>query len=463
MHNCKKIWKTFVLRIFKKNDLMKYFDYSARVSSFFLVFILSIVPNYFAQPGYYSAIYYFNIIDQEKINQIEMQWRNGTKAWEIGIRKGSQFETGSVAIRNYSPLELKFYRKGSADTMFVICNKSMSELPFRIGKYDLTGALGYLFNIKTLGNTVISNQNMKSDAAIPLPMLQKTRYVYVPRNYYPSEMNDPDVQYSSFAQSFHIKTSGAEDVDNWLTIGKIYHDPKQSPYFYTLANYTRTEDAISDSDYYWLLESTDGLKTWRNKFKLKHNIQELLNFQNGIFTFATFNRKDEIVQYSSTGLVLNQKDFDGVYCNLDINKFYTCDTDLFPFADGSKSISSPIMTVDNNPHLYHTFFTWNNETIELSELPYKPNTIKIKSNNESEESAVIKLNTKETYVYITQRKNKVVVLSYNYTMVSSDFGKTWIFYSNALIAGGSWNVFWLNDNTICSINNMECDFIKINN
>jgi len=74
---------------------------------------------------------------------------------------------------------------------------------------------------------------------------------------------------------------------------------------------------------------------------------------------------------------------------------------------------------------------------------------------------LLELNTGDTYAYLTVRKNKVVVVSYDYTLVSDNFGSSWTYYRNGLLNGGNWNFIWLDDNTLVNVTQEFADVIKV--
>jgi hypothetical protein len=54
-----------------------------------------------------------------------------------------------------------------------------------------------------------------------------------------------------------------------------------------------------------------------------------------------------------------------------------------------------------------------------------------------------------------------VLVSYHYTLISNDFGKTWTFYENGTFNGGEWNFIWLDDNTLVNVTPYYADFMEI--
>ena len=56
---------------------------------------------------------------------------------------------------------------------------------------------------------------------------------------------------------------------------------------------------------------------------------------------------------------------------------------------------------------------------------------------------------------------EVVAVSYDYTLVSNDFGNSWTYYRNGLLDGGNWNFIWLDDNTLVNVTQEYADVIKI--
>ena len=124
--------------------------------------------------------------------------------------------------------------------------------------------------------------------------------------------------------------------------------------------------------------------------------------------------------------------------------------------------SDPMMDNSSNPHLYHHTFTHNGSTmVRIDELPFHPNRISRSTDGGQNWNPMLDLNAGDTYAYITMRKNKLVVVSYNYTLVSRDFGRSWTFYKNGAFTGGDWNFIWLDDNTLVNVTNYYADVMRI--
>lgn len=424
-----------------------------------------------AQPGYSLAPLQFKVFYngedfiQRSEKDLVLEWRNNKNStWQKAFVQNGEFVTGAVdAHRN--PVEIKIYRLGTRDTMFISSSRSLHHIPFQPGQFVFDQHTAPLANMKTFSATVIRNQQWKyfsTSATDTLPLLQKHRYVYVNKDLFPDDIetpSEPGVVYNGFQSSEHIKATEEDGYEMYMELGQLYYAPALSSSVYCIGY---VNDMHREAKDYrpWLLESKDGCHSWSIRFALQETDAQLANITDRGFVFLRESETTAFITYDAVGKIIDSLETEDP-CSPSQNIFPSCDTDTkFSTMQGVES-SSPYMSAQSSPHLFHRRFTSDGvHFISMDGLPFHPNDIN-RGAKEGSEEKILELNAGDTYAYLTVRKNKVVVVSYDYTLVSNDFGSSWTYYRNGLLDGGRWNFIWLDDSTLVNVTQEYADVIKI--
>lgn len=424
-----------------------------------------------AQPAYSLSALQFKVFYdgedfiQRSYKDIVLEWRNSkNSSWQKAFVQNGEFVTGAVdAQRN--PVEIKIYRLGTRDTMFISSSRSLHHIPFQPGQFVFDQHTAPLANMKTFSATVIRNQQWRyfsTSATDTLPLLPKHRYVYVNKDLYPDDIeipSEPGVVYNGFQSSEHIKATEEDGYKMYMELGQLYYAPALSSSVYCIGYLNDLHQEVKDYRP-WLLESKDGCRSWSIRFALQEADAQLANITDRGFVFLRENETNAFITYNAFGKIIDSVPTETT-CNTLQNIFPSCDTDTkFSTMQGVES-SSPYMSNHSSPHLFHRQFTNDGvHFISIDGLPFHPNEIK-RSGKNGDEEKLLELNAGDTYAYLTVRKNKVVVLSYYYTLVSNNFGSSWTYYRNGLLDGGNWSFIWLDDSTLVNVTQEYADVIKI--
>jgi hypothetical protein len=424
-----------------------------------------------AQPGYSLAALQFRVFYngedfiQRSEKDIVLEWHNSKNGtWQKALVQNGEFVTGAVdAHRN--PAAIKIYRLGKRDTMFISTSRSLHQIPFQPGQFVFDHHTAPLANMKTFSATVIRNQQWKyfrTSATDTLPLLLKHRYVYVNKDLFPQDIEtpiEPGVVYNGFQSSEHIKATEEDGYEMYMELGQLYYAPALSSSVYCIGYLD--DQHKEEQDYRpWLLESKDGCRSWSIRFALQETDAQLANISNRGFVFLRENETTAFITYDTFGNVIDSLGTEDP-CNSSQNIFPSCDTDTkFSTLQGVES-SSPHKSAHSSTHFFHRRFTSDGvHFISMDGLPFHPNDISHAASDGSEQK-ILELNAGDTYAYLTVRKNKVVAVSYDYTLVSNDFGNSWTYYRNGLLDSGNWNFIWLDDNTLVNVTQEYADVISI--
>ena len=408
-----------------------------------------------------------NVLSGPEHNVI-LEWRqleSGFSKWLVAEVKDSQFVTKEINTRYQT--ELKIYRRHSNDTMFISCFGSLLHIPFQQGHYTLDRNTGYLANMQTFNGVRILNQdwrNFKDNNPAGIPLLRKKRFSYFRLENSPfEEMDEPGVIYAGFTSSEHLKETPADgSLTEYITLGKLYSYPPLSSSVYCIGYVNNVDDEEEGPSQYFL-ESADGCRSWKVRFPLTETNAELISFNGQSFTFAIEYPRNQLLKYNMTGRIIDSLYIDEAPCDNPLNKFYPCEKALKGPFIANAEYSDPMMDNDGMFHLYHKAFTNNGtDIIRIEELPFYPKTLSRSYDDGQNWRTIMATNAGDTYAYLTMRKNKLVLLSYNYTMVSLDFGQTWTFFRNGAFTGGEWNFIWLDDNTLVNVTTYYADVMYIN-
>jgi hypothetical protein len=396
----------------------------------------------------------------------EMQWRNVNdykNNWNIAAIENKQFKTGKIE-NHRSATELKIYKKFSSDTMFVTCHDNINYIPFQIGKFSLDKSTNYLVNMQTYNGVKISNQNWsnyKENNHGSIKYLTKNRYCYYTKLAAPDEEDEADVNYVSHKKSGHLIEEKGEIVQDYISLGKLYYAPQLSSSVYCIG-YVNTDNVKEEKYSQYFLESTDACQSWKIKFPLHDNNANLITIKNNHFIISNSYPNNQLLTYNAKGKIMDSITINEEPCANEQNIFYTCSNQSKFTNNISTETSNPFMDDGHFSHIFCKEFSNSNSSIRIDELPYYPKSISATFGVDTEWKKIIALNSKETYVYLTARKNKIVLVSYNYTMASNDFGRTWTFYNNGTFSNGQWNFIWLDDNTLVNVTNYYADVFIMN-
>jgi hypothetical protein len=439
--------------------------------SLLLFLLVSIFPAAVAQPGYSLDTLTFTVFDKDgnpataAYQPFEVEWRNAGFShnnWVKAITVNGAFTTERLRSDGF-PTELKIYRCYGYDTMFVTCNRSLNHIPFKPGTFFLDESQCMLANMEPMNGLVILNKDwefFRRDLAPPKKVLIKKRYFYLSkRNAF--EENDLYVQYAGYNKSAHLNET-SDWFSVYIELGKLYHAPQFSSAVYCIGYPANNKEADSGNNAFFM-ESADGCKSWKIKFPVPENTIGLVNMNENVFGFAISYPNNGLFTYSHTGKLLDSLVTEQNPCNWPDNMFYDCAGDAGQNHFDELETSNPFMDAGSFNHLFQTTFTDydSNDQVRIETLPYSPKALLGSGDGGHHWKKILELNSNETYVYLTQRKNKLVLLSYHYTLVSTDFGKTWIFYANGSFTGGGWNFIWLDDNTLVNVTQYYADVMEI--
>ena len=431
----------------------------------------ALITGTLAQPGFSLAPLRFKVFynGEDFIRRTEkdivLEWHSSTtNHWQKAMVQNGEFITGAIDAKR-NPADIKIYRRGSLDTMFIRTSQSLHHIPFQSGQFVFDHNTAPLANMKAFSATHIINQHWKYfsiSAKDTLPLLQKQRYVYMDKDLYPhdfEEPNEPGVQYKGFQKSEHIQATDEDEYELYMELGQLYYAPALSSSVYCIGYVNDLHKEIKDYRP-WLLESKDGCRSWSIRFALQEADAQLVNINDRGFVFFRENERTVFITYDAIGNPIDSSATESP-CNALQNIFSSCDTDTKLSTMQGVESSSPYMATQSSSHLFHRRFTNDGvHFISIEGLPYHPNEINRAGKNGNEEK-LLELNTGDTYAYLTVRKNKVVVVSYDYTLVSDNFGSSWTYYRNGLLNGGNWNFIWLDDNTLVNVTQEFADVIKV--
>jgi hypothetical protein len=441
---------------------MHYFLY---LCSLFLV-----TPFCFAQPGPMPKELYFqvfangkNVIDI-KHTQYIMLWRNiedRKDNWNIATVENKRFKTDKIQ-QNRGATALKIYRKNGLDTMFISCYNNINAIPFQKGTFTLDRSTNYLANMQTFNGVKIRNQNWnnyKDKKNSSIRFLTKYRYCYYSKTATLFEEKEPDVQYRSHKRSAHLIEEG-DELDNYISIGKLYYAPQLSSSIYSIG-FVNDDNATDEKYSQYFLESTDGCKSWKIKFPLHDYNADLITIKNNHFIISNSYPNNQLLRYNAKGKIIDSLTIKEEPCSNAYNIFYPCGKEVKFTNNNGIETSNPFMDNGSIEHVFYKELVNGFARIKIDTLPFYPKFISASLDAGTTWKKIIELPTGETYAYLTGRKNKLVLVSYHYTMVSTDFGKTWTFYNNGTFNGGEWNFIWLDDNTLVNVTNYYADAFTI--
>jgi hypothetical protein len=439
---------------------MHYFLY---LCSLFLV-----TPFCFAQPGPIPKELYFQVfvngknVLETKQPQYSMQWRNigdYKNNWTIATIENNQFKTDKIQS-DRGATELKIYQKYSMDTMFISCHHNINAIPFQKGTFTLDRSTNYLANMQTFNGVKILNQdwnNYKDNNAGAMHFLIKNRYCYFTKAASPfDEDEDPDVNNISYKKSGHLIEEKGEVVQDYISLGKLYYAPQLSSSIYSIG-FVNDDNATDEKYSQYFLESTDGCKSWKIKFPIHDNTADLITLNQQNFIISNAYPNNQLSIYNAKGKIIDSMTISEEPCGNSYNIFYPCDKTLKFTNNNGIETSNPFMDNGSMEHVFYKELINGFARIKIDTLPFYPKSISASLDAGATWKKIIELPKGETYVYLTGRKNKLVLVSYHYTMVSTDFGKTWTFYNNGTFNGGEWNFIWLDDNTLVNVTNYYAD------
>jgi|GEM_PF-6017759 len=437
----------------------------------FVLVCLVLQGNALAQPGYHLSALRFKVFynGEDFIRRTEkdlvLEWRtNKNTDWQKAFVQNGVFTTGNIDAERH-PAEIKIYRRGTRDTMYISTSRSLDHIPFQPGHFVFDRNTAPLANMHTFSSVQITNQHWRyfsSTAMDTLPLLQKQRFVYIDKELYPHDVETPNekgVQYKGFQKSEHIKATEEDEYEVCIELGQLYYAPALSSSVYCIGYLNDLHKEIKDYRP-WLLESKDACRSWSIRFPLQEEDAQLANINNRGFVFLRENETTAYITYDALGNIVDSFVTEAP-CNSSQNIFLSCDTDTKLSTMQGVESSSPYMSNGSSPHLFHRRFTSDGvHFVSMDGLPFHPNAINRQVLPGAEEK-ILELNAGDTYAYLTLRRNKLVLLSYNYTLVSNDFGNSWTYYRNGLLDGGSWNFIWLDDNTLVNVTQEYADVIRI--
>ena len=437
-----------------------------------LLFIFCMFNCAEAQPGYsltplqFKVFYNGGDIFKRTEKDFVLEWRHSrnTFAWKRAFVQNGEFITDEIDA-GHNPAEIKIYRKGYWDTMFITTTKSLHQIPFQPGHFVFDRNTAPLANMKSFAGVYIINQQWKyftNTITDTLPLLQKYRYVYMDKELYPHDVetaDEPGLQYKGFTKSEHIKTTDDDGYEVYMELGQLYYAPALSSSVYSIGYLNDLDKEEKDYRPY-LLESKDRCRSWKIRFAMQEFDAQLANITERGFVFLREGETKGLITYDQFGNVIDSIITDEP-CYDKQNIFSPCDAGTKFSGAQVIETSSPYMAASSMPHIFHRRFTNDGvHFISIESLPFYPNEIHRQSINNVEEK-LLELNAGDTYAYLTIRRNKLVLLSYHYTLVSKDFGNTWTYYRNGLLDGGTWNFIWLDDNTLVNVTQEYVDEIKI--
>jgi hypothetical protein len=439
--------------------------------SFLIIAIWQHQASY-CQPGYSYKEVQYTIYDNgaaiapPNATNYTVQWKNPRVEWQLAEYKNGKFATAKVKSDDL-PIELKITKQSTNEEMQLEIMGELTDISFIPGNYKISRAATYLIKMIPQ-NAKITNQlwsNYKLQGA-GLPLLKKKRYYYYPINSddVKEDMNnEPGLTIMGFNKSGHMAYKNADEVAPMFNLHKIYCNSSVGKTLYCIGVATKDANKYEEDDEY-LLESNNLGLTWQPKFKLQYNTRDLIGYS--LAEFVCHNPAsplDTIITYTNSGLVKQRIALDEELCTNPKNLFVPCDKNISAVANKTFEVSNPI-----NVGMYglindyfSSIFINKYQGLQIGQMPYQPNVIRATTNGGSDWNTLFTLNTKETYVYLTVRKNRAVLLSYHYTMVSNDFGRTWTFYQNPAFSGGSWNFLWIDDNVLANFTDYYVDYFEL--
>jgi len=250
----------------------------------------ALITGTLAQPGFSLAPLRFKVFynGEDFIRRTEkdivLEWHSSTtNHWQKAMVQNGEFITGAVDAKR-NPADIKIYRRGSLDTMFIRTSQSLHHIPFQSGQFVFDHNTAPLANMKAFSATHIINQHWKYfsiSAKDTLPLLQKQRYVYMDKDLYPhdfEEPNEPGVQYKGFQKSEHIQATDEDEYELYMELGQLYYAPALSSSVYCIGYVNDLHKEIKDYRP-WLLESKDGCRSWSIRFALQEADAQLVNIK----------------------------------------------------------------------------------------------------------------------------------------------------------------------------------------
>jgi hypothetical protein len=438
---------------------------------YFLSLFLSCLLYHYAlsQPGYHFVPLQFKLFSEKGVNdsRFGMQWRNPDyeqNKWNNATLVDGFFQTAKLRSDG-QPTTLKIYVKSGFDTMFITCTRSLYRIPFKAGIFQLNENQCYLANMQSMNGAVIINQdweNFRLTNAVEKSILIKKRFFYMQQSDASIIENDIDVLVGGYRSSQHLKVTGYDGVTEYINLGKIYYAPVYSPSVYCIGYLAKDEDGKEKYSEF-LMESTDACRSWNIKFPLPDNSVNLVSMTESVFTFHISYPGNQLFSFNHWGKLLDSAIIYDAPCNLAGNVFFTCDGNEVKNNSDDFESSEPFMDQGSFNHIFHNVFSSadGSSQVRIDKLPFSPESLSISNDGGNQWKKILELNSKETYVYLTQRKEKLVLVSYHYTLISNDFGKTWTFYENGTFNGGEWNFIWLDDNTLVNVTPYYADFMEI--
>ncbi len=438
-----------------------------------LLFTCMLLHSVHAQPGYTLVPLEFQLFTADwkmalsNQQHYQVQWRNasdGQHNWQKAIVKQGSFFTDRLRSDG-PPTDLKIYREGGNDTMYITCQKSLRHIPFIPGHFVLDASQTYLANMETLNGVRITNKSWESfrkERITEKKMLLKKRYWYISKSVAYSDNNTPDIVEAGFTKSIHLKETKDGEIKEYISLGKLYFAPNLSPAVYCIG-FLADDDDEDEKFSTYLLESLDGCRSWQIKFPLPENTISMVNMNAGSFDFAISYPDNSLYSFSTTGVLLSKTIMNDLPCHWPNAPFSSCEDRGEKKWTEEFQVSDPYMDAGSYRHHYHTLFRSSDENkkIRLDSMPYNPSLLSVSYDEGMHWDPILRFHSKETYAYVTQRKNKLVLLSYHYTLVSNDFGKNWTFYANGSFEGGAWNFIWLDDRTLVNVTSHYADVMEI--
>lgn len=448
-----------------------------RQAAWLLIHLL-ICSAAFSQPGPMPAVVSVSVFYQDKNIAIHPEWDFRVEwlseksaaqpltapEWKRALIKNGVYCTGPVQAER-APVQFRIF-SAAGDTMYVTTYRHLIRVPFQRGHFYLSKPASFLVNMEAVNGTVIRNQqwsHFRDPDNTAIPVLPRTRFYYYP----PDEMEmEEELKEGISNGGYRISAHASVNEDDGLLLyvepGILYHAPLHSPAVYTIGYITdEGEEKLGISGQY-LMQSTDQCRSWQLKFPLGEEDAALIGITaNGFLISGTFP-DGYLYHYNQRGEVIDSVLTDESFCENPQNLFGECGEKSDLLISRNSTFSDPVEAYHGLLKSFHRRYTQNGkDIIELESLPYQPERISRSTDGGLSSKPVLELNSRETYVYLTMRKNKLVLLSYNYTMISTDSGNTWTFYRTGSFAGGNWNFIWLDDNTLVNVTNEYADMFLI--
>ena len=423
-----------------------------------------------AQPGY--SIRPFSFTMQETSSQqnnentlYTLEWREpstGHPEWKKASYQNGNFTTDPLRT-DINSIQLKIYPKKSRDTMYISCAISLNSIPFIPGRFILNKSECILANMQPYNGIAILNQHWHTfkETTQQKEILPQQRNWYFPKAYQYTDEPEPFLQSTRFSISAHLQLLKDQGIENYININKLYF-VAQFPGSVFGIGYVEDHDEKKEKFDTYLMESNDGCASWTIKTGLPENITHLVFIAHDRFGVAQSYPSNSLLIFDYHGRLISSEIRDHFPNSWEENMFANADEAIRTSHPSGNEFSDPIMNNSHMPHSFHRQFTKDGIVqVRLDSLPYNP--VRIMRSTDAGKSWLtsIELNSNETYVYLSMRKNKLVLLSYDYMMVSTDFGLTWKFYENKPFSGGEWNFIWLDDNTLVNVTQHYADYFTI--